>query len=180
MTLRKTMIETANLKLIPSELSHFEAIINDPTRLERMLGVSIADEWISFPEAIPYSYEYLKANPDALGWWMYLFVHAKEKMLIGMGGFKGKADEAGMVEIGYGIAPAYRHRGLATEAAQGLIDYAFSHAQIKMVDAHTLAEINPSTKVLERVGMNRLGTVHDPDDGEVWHWRLNREEYQAA
>jgi hypothetical protein len=57
---------------------------------------------------MPYGYEYLKTNPDALGWWTYLFVHTKDKMLIGSGGYKGKADDAGVVEIGYGIAPAYR------------------------------------------------------------------------
>jgi len=62
------MIETANLKLIPCELKHFEAILDDPKRLEGMLGVSVADGWMSFPEAIPHGYEYLKANPDVLGW----------------------------------------------------------------------------------------------------------------
>ena len=36
--------------------------------------------------------------------------------LIGLGGFKGAPDH-GQVEIGYEIAPGYRLRGLATEAA---------------------------------------------------------------
>ena len=174
------MIETKNLKLIPCELAHFEAIVNDPKQLEGLLDVSVADEWISFPEAIAYGYEYLKTNPDALGWWTYLFVHTKDKMLIGSGGYKGKADESGMVEIGYGIAPEYRNRGLATEAAQGLVDYAFSQPKIEVIDAHTLAEVNPSTKVLERIGMKNIETLHDPDEGEVWHWRLSREDYLKA
>jgi len=169
------MIETENLKLIPCELKHFEAILHDPKRLEGMLGVCVADGWMSFPEAIPHGYEYLKANPAALGWWMYLFIHAGDKMLIGLGGFKGKVDEAGMVEIGYEIAPDYRNRGLATEAAQGMVDYAFSQPEIKIVDAHTLAEINPSTSVLEKIGMKNIGTINDPEDGEIWHWRLERE-----
>ncbi len=169
------MIETANLKLIPCELAHFEAILDDPKRLGGMLGVSVADGWMSFPEAIPHGYKYLKANPDALGWWMYLFIHAGDKMLIGLGGFKGVVDEAGMVEIGYEIAPDYRNRGLATEAAQGMIDYAFSQPGIKIVDAHTLAEVNPSTSVLEKIGMKNIGTINDPEDGEIWHWRLESE-----
>ncbi len=174
------MIDTKNLKLIPCELAHFEAIVNDPKRLEGLLDVSVANEWISFPEAIAYGYEYLKTNPDALGWWTYLFIHTKDKTLIGSGGYKGKADESGMVEIGYGIAPEYRNRGLATEAAQGLVDYAFSQPKIEVIDAHTLAEVNPSTKVLERIGMKNIETLHDPDDGEVWHWRLSREDYLKA
>lgn len=179
------MIETANLKLIPCELKHFEAILSDQKQLGQMLGVTVFDDWFDFPgvagiEAMRFGYEYLKAHPDALGWWTYLFIHVKDNVLVGPGGYRGKADESGMVEIGYAIVPAYQGRGLATEAAQGLVDYAFSHAQIKRVDAHTLAEPNASTRVLEKIGMKKIGTAHDPDEGEVWHWRLSREDYERV
>lgn len=173
------MIKTGNLQMIPCKLEYFEAILNDGKRLEQMLDITTAEDWNSFPEAIPFGYEYLKSNPQALGWWMYLFIHAKDKKLIGMGGYKGAANKAGKIEIGYAIAPAYRNRGLATEAARGLIEYAFSHPHIKTVDAHTLAETNPSTKVLEKVGMEKLETLIDLKDGEIWHWRLNRENYKT-
>ncbi len=179
------MIETTNLKLVPCELKHFEAILKDPRQLEQILGVTVPDDWFDFPgvagiEAMRFSYEYLKANPDVLGWWMYLFIHVKDSVLIGPGGYKGEANEMGMVEIGYAIIPAYRGRGLAQEAAQGLIDYAFSHSHIRMVDAHTLAEKNASARVLEKVGMKNVGAIHDPDDGEIWHWSLKREDYRRA
>jgi len=79
-----------------------------------MFGVKVTDDWLEFPEAFQFGYEYLKANPTALGWWTYLFVHAADNALIGNGGFKGVADAKGMVEIGHKIAPTYRNRGLAT------------------------------------------------------------------
>jgi RimJ/RimL family protein N-acetyltransferase len=129
---------------------------------------------------MPYAYEHLKTDPSLLGWWTYLFIHPVDKALVGSGGFKGKADESGMVEIGYEVAPEYRNRGLATEAAQGLVDYAFSHPHIKSIEAHTLAEANPSTRVLERVGMKYVGKVHDPEEGEIWRWRLTRKDYQKS
>jgi ribosomal-protein-alanine N-acetyltransferase len=44
--------------------------------------------------------------------------------LIGRLGFKGKP-EHGAVEIGYGIVPAHRQQGYATEAGQVLIARAF-------------------------------------------------------
>jgi [ribosomal protein S5]-alanine N-acetyltransferase len=174
------MIETANLRLVPCELPHFEAMLNDPNKLEQMLGVAATDGWLQMPESMKFGYEYLRKNPDALGWWTYLFIHVTDKALIGVGGFAGLPDSSGMVEIGYAIAPAYRNRGLATEAAQGLVDYAFSQPQVGMVDAHTLSEINPSTRVLEKIGMKKIGTSHDPDEGEVWHWRLSREDYERV
>ena len=179
------MIETTNLKLVPCELKHFEAILTDQRQLEPMLGVTVFDNWFDFPgiagiEAIRFSCEYLTAHPNALGWWAYLFIHVKDRVLIGYGGYKGEASETGMVEIGYAIIPAYRGRGLAQEAARGLIDYAFSHSHITMVDAHTLAEKNASARVLEKVGMKNVGALHDPDDGEIWHWSLKREDYRTA
>lgn len=179
------MIETASLKLLPCEVAHLEAILTDQRQLARMLGVTVFDDWFVFPgiagiEAIQYSCDYLKAHPEAQGWWAYLFLHLRDRALVGMGGFKGVADAEGMVEIGYAIIPAYEGRGLATEAAQGMIDYAFSHPHIKMVDAHTLAEPNASTKVLTKVGMKFVGAVNDPDEGTVWHWRLLREDYRGA
>ena len=57
------------------------------------------------------------------------------------------------------------------------VDYAFFQSQINMVDAHTLCETNQSTRVLEKIGMKKIGTAHDLGEGEVWHWRVNREDY---
>jgi RimJ/RimL family protein N-acetyltransferase len=171
------MIQTPNLQLIPCELSHFAAIVKeDDAALASLLQVSLAEDWLGFPaakEAMRPSFEYLKAHPSAFGWWTYLFLHTADCVLIGLGGFKGVPKE-GVAEIGYAIAPAYRGRGLATEAARGMIDYAFSHPEVRRVDAHTLPEKNPSTRVLERVGMRYVGVVSDPEDGEIWHWCLER------
>ena len=182
------MIETARLKLIPCELKHFEAILQDQPQLAQLLGVTVLDNWFDFPgvagiEAIRFGYDYLKANPDDLGWWTYFFIHVKDNALVGIGGYsgyKGKADESGMVEIGYAIISAYQCQGLATEAAGGLIDRAFSNKHIRRVEAHTLAEHNPSTRVLEKVGMANVGIDHDQDVGEVWHWSLTKEDYRKT
>jgi ribosomal-protein-alanine N-acetyltransferase len=177
------MIKTERLKLIPCELEHFEAMLKDEQQLASMLGVSPADDWLGFEAAqaaMPYSYEYLKSHPTALGWWTYLFIHVGDNALIGLGGFKGEADAEGMVEIGYSIAPGYRRRGLATEAARAMIAYAFSHPHVTSVDAETLPQRNPSTLVLQKVGMKHVGLAQDPDEGEVWHWSLKRDEYQRS
>ncbi|HEX8748834.1 MAG TPA: GNAT family N-acetyltransferase [Pyrinomonadaceae bacterium] len=177
------MIKTERLRLIPCELEHFEALLRDERELARLLGVSLAHDWLGFEaarDAMSYSYEYLKSHPSALGWWTYLFIHGADNALIGLGGFKGEADSSGTVEIGYSLAPGYRRRGLATEASSAMIDYAFSHPHVREVIAHTLAERNPSTRVLERVGMKRDGVAQDPDEGEVWRWSLKRDEYQRS
>lgn len=175
------MIETERLQLIPCEIQYFEAILNDQPKLASLLQVKLADDWLGFEaaqEAMKPSYQHLRSHPEILGWWTYLFVHKPDQTLIGLGGFKGVANEEGMVELGYAVAPAYRRRGLAIEATRGMIEYAFQHPGIRRVDAHTLPEKNASTGVLEKAGMKFMGTVNDPDDGEVWHWSLSRDDYR--
>ncbi len=105
---------------------------------------------------------------------MYFFIHSTDRKLVGSGGFKGKPDDAGTVEIGYAVASAYRGKGLATEAASGLIDFAFSNSQTQTVQAHTLAEENESVRVLRKVGMQFVKELYDPEDGNIWQWQLRR------
>jgi len=168
------MLKSDRLLLLSCELEHLDWLETNPSELEQHLGISIPDHWTEFPEVIPYSYNALKLNPSLAGWWTYLFIHAADKVLIGFGGFKGKPDDSGMVEIGYEITPSYQKQGLATEAAHTIINYALTHPFVKVIQAHTLAASNASTRVLKKVGMKQVEAFHDPEDGDLWRWQLNR------
>ena len=171
------MIETEHLRLIPCEARHFKALQQGENKLAEMLGVGVADGWLVFPEIVEYSRGYLEENPDAALWWMYLFIHKADGKLVGNGGFKGKFDETGTVEIGYAIAPAYERNGLATEAARGLTAFAFSHENVNSVQAHTVAEKNASNSILQKIGMQFVKELHDDEDGDIWQWSVSREEF---
>jgi RimJ/RimL family protein N-acetyltransferase len=58
----------------------------------------------------------------------------------------------GIVEIGYGIAPEVRGRGLATEAVAALVKFLEDQPEIRVVRAATDADNEPSQRVLERCG----------------------------
>jgi RimJ/RimL family protein N-acetyltransferase len=90
--------------------------------------------------------------------------------VIGSAGFKGAPDASGMVELGYGIVPAYEGRGYATEVATMLVAWAFASGEVRVVRAHTLPETNASTRVLGKCGFGFEGEVEDPEDGRVWRW----------
>ncbi len=109
------MIETSNLHLISCGLIHAEAILRDKRELAEILQVTVPDGWPHFPRA----YELLKSEPSPTAWCSYFFIHPNERALVGSGGFKGRPVASGTVEIGYEIAPEYRSRGFATEAARG-------------------------------------------------------------
>src|SRR4028119_658982 len=139
---------------------------------EPLLGVSVPDGWPVFPGAIPRIYEKLRSDPAAVGWWSYLFVHAEDRTLAGDGGFKGRPDGSNEVEIGYAPVPESRGRGRATEAAKGLVGWAFSHPEVAAVKAQTLPDGHASIRVLEKLGMRFAGAT----DG-VLRWRLERQDF---
>ena len=56
--------------------------------------------------------------------------------------------------------------------AAALIDRARDAKCVRTVIAHTLAEDNASTRVLQKVGIQFVGEHNDPEDGVVWQWSL--------
>jgi RimJ/RimL family protein N-acetyltransferase len=170
------VIPTRRLDLIPATLAHFAALAEDEARLGEALGVALEPGWLEFEDArdaMAHSAEWLAEHPEVAVWWTYWFVDRAENTLIGLGGFKGEPFE-GAVEIGYAIAPGRQLQGFATEAAQGMIDFAWRQRRVKQVLAHTLPHKNGSTAVLTGLGFRHEGLVIDPDDGEIWRWSLRR------
>ena len=63
---------------------------------------------------------------------------------------------SGKAEIGYCLNQKYWNRGFATEAIQGLVDYAFQHWGVSMVLASTDPDNHASIRILQKVGMKKI------------------------
>jgi RimJ/RimL family protein N-acetyltransferase len=92
--------------------------------------------------------------------------------VVGLCGFKHVPTPAGEVEIGYGMAAARRRRGHATAAVAALIDAARRDPAVRAVLAQTAVDNIASQRVLAKNGFERIGTSHDPEDGELIVWRI--------
>lgn len=167
-------METADLDLILATADHFQKLIDGPAAFEATYGLPVMAGYLEFEGVLAYMLDEVKGMDTPSVWGTYLFIHRADHVLMGLGGYKGGPDETGAVEIGYGVATAYRGHGYATQAAQGMVDFAFTHDTVRLVCAHTLPEANASTHVLTKVGMRHVGSVIDPDDGEVWRWEMSR------
>lgn len=168
------MKQTKHLKLIDADFTVWEAILQGNKALSQVLGINVPKRWSEFSEQFPAIAKQVKQDPSLDTWGSKLIVHTADNLLIGMCGFKGAPSPEGVVEIGYEIKDTYRGRGLATEAAAALVDFAFAHSEVRTVWAHTLPQLNASTRVLTKLGFVHIGTVQDPTDGEVWQWELPR------
>lgn len=170
------MIQTERLFLVPANLPMLKAIVaEDWASLSSLLGgVAIARHWLHFPEAMVWMHDFLQEHEADLAWWNYLIVHQQDVRLIGTCGFKGDPSFEGEVEIGYEIDDAYQGNGLATEAAKGLVDFAFQHDAVQFVTAFTLAETNASNHLLQKLGFQFTGEEVDLEEGKIWGWRKAR------
>ena len=52
--------------------------------------------------------------------------------------------------------------------AAGLVERAERAIEVRRVRAHTRPEKNASTRILEKLGFERIGEIIDPEDGPVW------------
>jgi len=166
-------IQTENLILAVHLPRHLRALIRGEQEFENVAGLRVAngirDQLLSASDEFMTRVETAKASDP----WQFGFavIHKIDNVLIGMCGFPGPPDSAGLVEIAYGIAPAYQRKGYATEAARALIDFASNDPRVKIICAHTLAETNASTRILEKCGFKKTADAVDPENNlPVWRW----------
>ena len=170
------MLETARLTLVPSEPRQLLAFYEEPDQPVRVNGYQVADELRAFYAGVrdQISPQWLSGLRNATGAdpWRHGFflVERSRGEVIGTAGFKGPPDAEGMVEIAYGVMPSVEGRGYATEAAGALVRFAAADDRVRLIRAHTLPELNASSRVLRKCGFVHIGQVVDSEDGPVWRW----------
>ena len=81
--------------------------------------------------------------------------------MIGTCGFTRIDEENSVVEIGYVINPEFWGMGLATEAAQKILDFAFNVLQANRVEAKFMFGNDASLAVMKKIGMKFEGYQRD-------------------
>lgn len=154
------MIQSANLNLHAANSELIRKDLEGREALAEALGVVVPESWppdLHGSEVIRFTLDQLKAAPGQ-GWsFWYVTTRVEPPELAGVCGFKGRPDASGSVEISYSILAGFQQRGLATEAVQRLVGWAFSHHNVNEVSAETLPHLRQSIRVLEKNGFRRVG-----------------------
>jgi [ribosomal protein S5]-alanine N-acetyltransferase len=100
-----------------------------------------------------------KRNPQSR--FLFVIETLKDHTLIGAAeiNVRDACNQSG--EIGYLINPKFWGKGFATEAARLLIGYGFKQLSFHRIYATCHPENAASTKVLEKAGMTKEGTLRD-------------------
>jgi RimJ/RimL family protein N-acetyltransferase len=97
----------------------------------------------------------------------YQIVRRADGCVIGDVGFMGPPDDTGAVSLGCAITEDARGQGYATEAVGALLGWAREQSGLVCVLADTTRSNVASQRLLERVGMRRIG-----EDGELLYYML--------
>ena len=157
-------LQTARLTLVAGTLELARAETHDRRELAALLGVPSPNNWpppLNDENSLAWFLRRLEEDPTIVGWatWYFLRGGSEDQLpiLIGNGGFFGRPGADGTVEIGYSILPAHQRRGYAPEAVAALVNWAFTTPAVRRITAHTLPELRPSIRVLEKCGFRLLG-----------------------
>jgi RimJ/RimL family protein N-acetyltransferase len=175
-------IVTPRLDLIPATLELVLAEINDRGRLAKILGARVPDTWppkFNDSNSQAFFLTRLAEEPGIVGWWSWYFLlrQPEGRVLIGNGGFKGRPDGQGIVEIGYSVLSEFHRKGYASEAAEGLIRWAFAHPEVTTVIAETFPSLPASVGLLEKLGFRLTGSGSEENS---IRYALAREEWKKC
>lgn len=166
-------IQTQRLILAAHLPRHLRALLQGRDEFENVAGLRIAEG--IYEQMLEASADF-KARVQTANQsdpWLFGFavIHKIDNVFMGNAGFPGPPDSDGVAEIAYGIAPTYQGKGYATEIATALIDFASRDPRVRTLRAHTLAETNASTRVLEKCGFTKISETVDPENNlAVWRW----------
>lgn len=174
-------LSTTRLELIPATAPLVRAELRQADVFSKLLGAKVPENWPPelLVDALPFFLEQLERHPEQTGWlsWYWVLQTDAEPILVGRGGFKGCPQPDGTIEVGYSVLPQYQGHGYATEAASGLLSWAFSHAEVSHVIAETLLDNERSIRLLEKLGFLRTGQGSEPG---LVRFELPRASYQTA
>ncbi|MEV0702923.1 GNAT family N-acetyltransferase [Saccharopolyspora sp. NPDC050389] len=107
----------------------------------------------------------MAADPAQARWMVRFAVVGADGSVVGHCGFHGPPDAAGMVEIGYSVAPEFRRRGYARAMLVELLRRAAADPAVETVRATIGPDNAASLATIAGFGFAEVGEQWDDEDG---------------
>ena len=159
-----------NIRLLVLDRTAWAAVAEDPAAFAGEHALTLGVEPGLLLTVGQQTVAMLQRTGATRPWTGYLAVDRAQQIIVGTCSFTAPPDPEGVVEIAYFTFPPFEGRGYASAMAAGLVELAEGTGGIRRVRAHTLPEGNASTRILEKLGFERVGEAVDPEAGHVWRW----------
>jgi RimJ/RimL family protein N-acetyltransferase len=120
---------------------------------------------IEGPSPLAFRIPRVKNDPSFADIAIILAINKSSNEVIGSAGFHDFPDEAGMIEIGFGIVPEMQNQGFGQELLIGMWQMICKRPDVKIL-RYTVAPDNvPSLHIINKLGFTKVGEQIDPEDG---------------
>ncbi|MGX1471313.1 UNVERIFIED_CONTAM: ribosomal-protein-alanine N-acetyltransferase [Streptomyces canus] len=144
------------------------ALLNDDlTQASAEAGIALTEYFVTDTAKWVWQYRInqLISDPGCAGWLTQTVVAEPEGAVVGYAGFHGPPDEAGMVELGYSVAPAYRRQGYARAILAELIHRSVAEPGVRTVRVTISPDNTASLATISGFGFMEVGEQWDEEDG---------------
>jgi [ribosomal protein S5]-alanine N-acetyltransferase len=172
------VLQTPRLKLVPLTLGLVEAVMNGSREdAEALVGARMPQRWPN-PELIERAFsaslDAIRSTPETALWGGRVMIAPGEGpsgagalRVLGSVTFHGRPGDDGIAEIAYGVEESSQGKGYATEAVTACIGWALAEDYVRAVQAVTFAWHRASMRVIEKVGMVKIGVREHETMGEL-------------
>ena len=159
-------LQTARLTLLAQTAEMAHAELEDRSALPALLGAAVPADWpppLNDRDSMAWAARFIAEHPNDPGWGMWYFIanDSEPPQAVGVGGYTGLPID-GTCELGYSVMAEHQRRGYASEAVSALVERAFASVGVRSVIAHTLPDLTPSIRVLEKCGFSFDGPGQEP------------------
>ncbi len=167
-------LKTERLVLVPITVEMVEAVFaGDRARAEALAGARLPEAWPGralVERAFSADLDEVRGDPARRLWGDRLMISAFNDAagprIVGSVIFHGRPED-GVAEVGYGVELESRGRGFATAATRACVEWALAQPECRAVQAVTYPWHKASLRVIEKVGMQQVGTREHDLFGEL-------------
>jgi len=142
---------------LPGDLEPLFAINGDAEVMRHFMNVMDRAESDAWAQRIAANFA-----DRGYGFWVLEVPGEGMAGIVGIQPIAFEADFAPGTEIGWRIATRFQRRGLAEEAARLALAHGFGPARLERIHAWTPPANEPSWRLMEKLGMRRLGLFDHP------------------
>ncbi|WP_328943127.1 GNAT family N-acetyltransferase [Streptomyces sp. NBC_00250] len=130
-------------------------------------GVALDEYFVSDRSRYIFGYraDQIAKDPSAAPWIARAAVSEPDGTVVGDAGFHGPPSEAGVLEVGYTVAVAYRRQGYARAMLRELLVRAAGEPGVRTVRATIKSDNKASLATIAGFGFTRVGEKGNEQDG---------------
>ena len=174
------LIHTKDLTLYTVELAEYEFLEADYAHPKLWLDRGFSDPhkyFLNNRNPIPYRVNQVRKNPEVAKYLLRVAVLKQSMVVVGSAGFHNLPDENGMIEIGFGVDPAFQNKGYGKQILHGMWGWVVNEPGVKTL-RYTVSPSNLiSRQIILKLEFKLVGEQMDDIDGVEEIYELSANDY---